>query len=70
MKIPVSSRVFRKESQQVVAADRHEPHNINPNRPALTRRQDIDVGPLLAHTIRKTYVIFQSIWKITEENTS
>ena len=44
MKIPVSSRVFRKESQQVVAADRHEHHNINPNRPALTRRQDISVG--------------------------
>jgi len=28
---------------QGVAADRHEPHNINPNRPALTRRQDISV---------------------------
>jgi len=26
-----------------VAADRHEPHNINPNHPAMTRRQDISV---------------------------
>ena len=28
---------------QIVAADRQQPHNINPNRPALTRRQDINV---------------------------
>jgi hypothetical protein len=26
-----------------VSADRHELHNINPNRPAMTRRQDISV---------------------------
>jgi hypothetical protein len=30
--------------EQVVAADRHEPQNFNPNRPALTRRQDISVS--------------------------
>ena len=29
------------EGEQDVAADRQELHNINPNRPALTRRQDI-----------------------------
>ena len=32
------------EIEQDVSADRHEPHNINPSRPALTRRQDISVG--------------------------
>ena len=30
--------------QQIIAADRHQPSNINPNRPAMTRRQDISVG--------------------------
>ena len=29
--------------EQDVPADRHEPHNINPNCPAMTRRQDIGV---------------------------
>ena len=29
--------------EQGVAADRQPLHNFNPNRPAVTRRQDIDV---------------------------
>jgi hypothetical protein len=40
---PVATAISsgRKDTQQDVPADRQEPHNINPNRLALTRRQDI-----------------------------
>ena len=34
---------FIQPAEQDVPADRHEPNNINPNRPAMTRRQDISV---------------------------
>ena len=30
-------------AEQDVPADRHQPHSINPNLPAMTRQQDIDV---------------------------
>jgi hypothetical protein len=41
------------ETEQDVPAARHEPHNINPNLPAMIRRQDINVG---SQRIRKRIV--------------
>ena len=35
-----------------VAADRHEPHNFNPNRPALTRQQGISVLQKISKNFR------------------
>jgi len=37
-----ANEFHQRNTAEDVTADRHEPHNINPNRPALTR-QDISV---------------------------